>query len=337
MKVLISDYAESMMPEHSLEIETLKSGLGNDLEIESYAYSDERRAEFYEKLESADALLTAFIKMDEEAFQYAPHLKVIAINATGWDSIDVDAATRHGVGVCPIGEYCTWDVSESAIAYMFALNKHFKFYTHQIDVDHEWNYAAAPQYPRIEDQTLGIVGFGKIGKCTAKKAKGLVKKIVAYDPYVDSHFFEDAGVERAENVEELYAQADIIVNHMCLTDENKFFFNKKAFDAMAKHPIFINLGRGLSIDEPALIQALDDGKVRAFGADVLYDETPDLAHHPLVGRENVIITPHAAFYSTSSMRDIQVFSCNNIVNYLCGRKAQLFKLINDVDVSDSRN
>ena len=74
------------------------------------------------------------------------------------------------------------------------------------------------------------------------------------------------------------------------------------------------------------------GQIRAFGADVLYDETPDLANHPLVGRENVIITPHSAFYSSSSLRDLMVFPCNNIGYFLTGQKDKLFKLVNDVPV-----
>ena len=101
MKILISDYAESMMPQHDLETETLKSHLGEDIDVEVYAYTDEAREEFYERLADADALLTAFIKVDKEAFEHAPKLKVIAINATGYDNVDMDAATAHGVGVCP--------------------------------------------------------------------------------------------------------------------------------------------------------------------------------------------------------------------------------------------
>ena len=331
MKILISDYPDSMMPTHDLEIETLKSHLGDDIEVEVYAYSDDAREEFYEHLCDADALLTAFVQIDKEAFEHAPNLKVIAINATGFDNVDMDEATKRGVGVCPVGEYCTWDVSESAIAYMFALNKHFKFYIGQIEDDHRWDYAAAAEVPRLEDQTLGIFGFGKIGTCTAGKAKGLVKRIIANDPFIDQELFAEHGVERAE-VDEILENADIIVNHMNLNETNHGFFNAEKFAKMERRPILINLGRGLCVDEPALIEALDSGQIRAFGADVLYDETPDLANHPLVGRNNVIITPHSAFYSSSSLRDLMVMPCNNIGHFLKGEKDKLFKLVNDVPV-----
>lgn len=130
--------------------------------------------------------------------------------------------------------------------------------------------------------------------------------------------------------EELLSQADIIVNHMCLTDDNVRFFDEAAFDSMARRPIFINLGRGLCVDEEALVDALDAGKLRAFGADVLYDETPDLASNKLVGRDNVIITPHSAFYSTTAIEDLERLSCENIVHFLKGEKEKVFKLVNEV-------
>ena len=174
---------------------------------------------------------------------------------------------------------------------------------------------------------LGIVGFGKIGKCTAGKASGLVKRVIACDPNVDEAAFAERGVTRVSK-DELLEQADIIVNHMCLTDDNVHYFDAAAFDAMARCPIFINLGRGLCVDEEALAAALDAGKLRAFGTDVLYDETPDLAANPLVGRDNVIITPHSAFYSTTAIEDLERLSCQNIVHFLKGEKDRVFKLVN---------
>lgn len=329
MKILISDYHDSMMPYHDIEIETLKAGLGDDVDIEVFDYTDAGRDEFYGHLADADALLTAFVQVDREAMEHAPQLKVVSINATGFDNVDMDEATARGIGVCPIGEYCTWDVSESAIAYMCALNKHFKFYIGQIEREHVWDYAAAPAVPRLQDQTLGIFGFGKIGRCTAGKAKGLVKRVIACDPFVEQGVFDELGVERV-GVDELLAQADIIVNHMNLTADNRHFFDAEKFAKMGRSPIVINLGRGLCMDEEALVAALDSGTIRAFGADVLNDEQPDLAHHPLVGRDNVIITPHAAFYSTTSLEDMMRISAQNIVHFLKGEKDRVFKLVNDV-------
>lgn len=328
MKVLISDHPDSMMPTHELEIETLRAGLGSEIEVEIYEYHEEHHREFLEKLADADALLTAFVTIDAAVMDAAPKLQVISLNSTGYDQVDLEAATAHGIGVCPVGEYCTWDVSESAVAYMFALNKHLKHYQHDIDVEHKWEYGSAPQWPRLENQTVGIVGFGKIGKCTARKVSGLVERVIANDPFIDSSLFGENGVEEA-TVDELLENSDIIFNHMNLNETNIKYFNAEKFSKMKKRPIVINLGRGLCVDESALVEALDSGGIRAFGADVLYDETPDLSGHPLVGRDNVMLTPHSAFYSTTAIEDLERFSCQNIVHYLKGERDRVFKLVND--------
>ena len=156
-----------------------------------------------------------------------------------------------------------------------------------------------------------------------------MKRVIACDPNVDAVAFAERGVPRVSKGE-LLEQADIIVNHMCLSDDNVHYFDEAAFDAMVRRPIFINLGRGLCVDEEALVAALDAGKLRAFGTDVLYDETPDLATNKLVGRDNVIITPHSAFYSTTAIEDLERLSCENIVHFLKGEKERVFKLVNEV-------
>lgn len=330
MKIVISDYPQFMMPDHTLEIDTLLAGLGADVCVDVYAYSDNHREEFLQRIADADALLSAFITIDAEVMDHAPQLKVIALNSTGSDQVDIHEATRRGIGVCPVGEYCSRDVAESAIAFMFALNKHFKFYTREIDENQVWDYAAAAAWPRLDEQVLGIVGFGKIGRCTAKKAQGLVKRVVACDPFVDASYFAAQGVQRCTK-EELLSEADIVINHMNLTSESECYFDRAAFELMsARQPLFINLGRGRCVDEPALIDALDAGLLRAVGTDVIADETASLAANKLCGRDNVIITPHAAFYSRNALEDLERQSAQNIVHFLKGEKDKVFKLVNRV-------
>ena len=196
MKILISDYRASMMPSHDYEIQVLRKGLP-DAEIEVYEYSDEKRAEFYEKLQNTNALLTAFIRMDREALEHAPNLQVISINATGYDCVDLPEATKRSIGVCPVGEYCTWDVAEHTIALMLALNKNLKEYTYDIEKKHVWEYSISNIPTRILNQTLGIFGFGKIGKAVAKMARGLGMQVIAMDIADKKEEAEKLGVESA--------------------------------------------------------------------------------------------------------------------------------------------
>lgn len=326
MKIVISDYPDSMMPVHDYEKEVLNAGL-NKPEIVVFPYDDSKKEEFYSIIKDADAILTAFIHIDKEVMDHAPELKVISINATGYDNVDLKEATKRGIGVCPVGEYCTQDVAEMTISYMMALNKGLKHYIKDIDEKGIWSYSTIEPQNRIEDQVLGIFGFGKIGKCVAKKAQGLGMRVIAYDPHVDKSAGKELHVELLSK-EDVLSQADVISNHMNLNSSNVKFFSKDEFSAMKKHPIFLNMGRGLCVDEDALAEALDKGYVRAAGLDILSDETPDLKHHPLTHRENVIITPHAAFYSKASINELQRISCDNIAYYLKGEKNKVFKLVN---------
>ena len=328
MKILISDYKDSMMPTHDYERQVLKAGLPS-AEIEVYEYTDEKRTEFIEKMRDVTALLTAFTPIDKVVLENAPELKVISINATGYDCVDLAEATKHSVGVCPVGEYCTLDVAEHTMALMLALNKNLKCYTYDLEKNYNWKYDTPKPPKRIGDQTLGIFGFGKIGKRVAKLAQGLGMTVIAHDPYVKPELAAELGVELVDK-DTIFERADVITNHMNLGKNNKEYFTAVEFEKMKKAPIFLNLGRGLSVNENDLADALDKGLVRAAGLDVLKDETPQLSKHILSGRENVIITPHAAFFSQQSFDDMQRISCENIVNYLNGHKEKVFKMVNEV-------
>lgn len=328
MKILISDYKDSMMPSHEYETAILKAGFP-DAEICVYEYTDEKRSEFLKQISDATALLTAFIKIDKEVLEHARHLQVISINATGFDNVDLVEATKHSVGVCPVGEYCTRDVAEHTIALMLALNKNLKCYSYDIEKNYQWKYDTPKAPNRIENQTLGIFGLGKIGKRVAKLAQGLGMKVIATDPLVTKEDAAGLGVEMV-TPDEIYERSDVIANHMNLGSSNVEYFTVNEFRKMKRSPIFLNLGRGMSINEQDLADALDKQLVRAAGLDVLKDETAKLKGHILTNRDNVIITPHAAFYSTQSMDDMQRISCENIVNFLTGNKQKVFKLVNDV-------
>ena len=327
MKIVIADYPDSMMPTHEYEQAILQAGL-NDCEIVIYEYSDAHRAEFLEILKDADALLTGFIQIDAEALAYAQKLQVISINATGYDNVDLAAANARGVGVCPVGEYCTEDVAEFSITLMTLLIKNIKPYIQDVDVRHQWRFDFVAPNKRIEESTLGIFGFGKIGKAVAKRAKALGMTVLACDPFIDQQAGVDLGVELVD-VATILTRADVISNHMNLNETNLQFFNAEKFSAMQQQPYFINLGRGACVVEADLLQALDNKQIKGAALDVLIDETPDLVNHPFVGREDVIVTPHAAFYSQTSIRELQRISTENIVHYLNGEKEKVFKLVSE--------
>lgn len=328
MKIVICDYKDSMMPTHDYESKILNEGIEN-ADIRIYEYKDEKRDEFLDFIEDANVILTGFVRIDKDVFERAKNLICVSINATGYDNVDLAEATKHSVAVFPVGEYCTKDVAEHTMALMLSLNKNLKHYTSDIEKRHIWKYDSATAPTRIENQTLGIFGLGKIGKRVARLAQGLGMNVIATDPYVSKEQGEAIGVRMVEP-DEIYEEADIITNHMNLESSNTEYFTMKEFSKMKKSPIFLNLGRGMSINESDLAKALDENLIRAVGVDVLHDETPKLEGHILAGRDNVIITPHSAFYSKESMEDLQRISCQNIVYYLRGEKDKVFKLVNEI-------
>lgn len=327
MKILITDYKESMMPQHDIERQVLNAGL-NNCEIMVYEYQNNHREEFLNLVEDVDAILTAFVKIDREVFERAHQLKVVSINATGYDNVDLAVAEEYGVGVCPVGEYCTQDVAEFTITVMHALVRNLKAYMNDIDVAHEWRYDLCQPNMRIENMTLGIVGLGKIGRAVATRAHALGMRVLATDPFItDEHYAIVSDFVDLVDPEVLFSEADVVTNHMNLNETNHRYFDTVKFNQMNKHPYFINMGRGAELREPDLIAALDSGQLSGAAMDVLETENPDLAQHPLVGRNNVIISPHVAFYSRDSMESLQRISTENIVNYLTNNKDKVFKLV----------
>ena len=158
----------------------------------------------------------------------------------------------------------------------------------------------------------------------ASLARAFGMTVIAVDPYAKEETLAGLGVERLDFAEAL-KRADIITNHMNLTKENYHMFNWNAFSAMERKPLFINVGRGGCVCEEDLIRALDAGLIRGAGLDVLEEENPVLEGNPLLHRDNVIITPHSAFYSAQSVEKLQTISADNMAYYLSGQREKVFE------------
>ena len=324
MKIVICDYKDVLKRNLEYEKNILLSGL-KDAEIIIYEYNGDQN-EFIEVIKDADAILTAFLDINKSVIDSCKKLKCISINAVGYDCVDLDEATKHNIAVCPIGEYCTQEVAEHAMSLILSLSRGIKHYINDIDKKNIWEYHSTTEIQRIEGQTLGIFGFGKIGRAVAKRALAFGMNVVAVDPYVKCEDAEKLNVKLVD-AEYVWENADIISNHMNQNSSNNNFFTINEFNKMKEKPIFINVGRGSSVNEDDLLIALEEGLIRGAGLDVLAEENPDLEKNKLVGRENVIITPHAAFYSQTSMRELQRISCENIVYYLNGEKEKVSKIV----------
>lgn len=301
----------------------LQDGLP-DAEIEFCLASS--KAVIKESIKDTDALLIAPEEIDSEIMDSAPKLKCIAIQASGYAHVDIKAATERGIVVCPIEEYCTEEVSDHTMALMLALLRNLKHFTAQIE-QNIWDYNSAIRH-RLSSLTLAIFGFGRIGQAVAKRASSFGIKIIAVDPFLSNLMDFDMNVTLVDKKTAL-SQADVISVHMNANEENEDYFDLETFKQCVKKPIFINVSRGHCVNEEGLSRALASGYISGAGLDVLKDEHPDLSSSPFKGRENVIITPHSAFYSHESLVDIKRIPCENIINYFKNNYGDLHKAVNE--------
>lgn len=328
MKVLIADLPKAQNRNIQYECDLLRSAFP-DVETVIYNYDEARKDEFKELLRDADALLTAYIIMDKEMLDCAEKLKILALTSSGYNFVDLDYATQKGVAVVPIGEYCTAEVADHAMALMLALSRQLKKYVDVLDHQHKWLYKEAGELHSLNGQTLGIFGLGKIGRALAVRAQAFGIKVVAYDPYLPPAVAEQIHVELVTPAY-IAENCDIISNHMIQTAEVTDFFNEEYFSSLKKHPIFINVARGGCVDEDALLKALDCGQVRAAGLDVFKDENPALNSNPFIGRSDVLVTPHAAFYTAESVARAQRVSVENIIYYMKGEYDKVNRIVNGI-------
>lgn len=312
-QVVIAETAENA----GRDLDVERSILGPDIELDHYACDGSEHA-LIAACKDAVAVLTDYSPFTRQVIEQLNACKLISVSATGFDCVDLDAAADAGIRVCAIDEYCTDEVADHAVLLMLALSRRLLEYDKQIQKEKLWQFESLSGLARLSNLTLGIVGFGKIGQAVARRARGFGMTILAQDPYPNEQVANELDVQCC-SLAELYSASDVISLNCALTHDNEQLVDADAFQQMRQKPIIINCARGALIDETALINALDAGQISGAGLDVLEDESPNLQTSKLVGRANVILTPHIAFYSDASMRDNRRISTSNIRFFLDGR------------------
>lgn len=270
-----------------------------------------------ENCKDADAVICSYEPFTKQVMDKLTKLKVISFRAIGYNSVDIEAATERGIAVTNIPNYCISEVADHTVALMLAVNRRLIQYHNSVQYDKEWKYDLCPDMKRFGELVIGLVGFGNIPKLVSARLKGFGCKVIAYDPYVNPKNAEEYGVELVD-LHELYQRSDYISCHLPLNKNTNKMINIEAFNKMKDGVVFINTSRGMVVDEEDLIQALNSNKVAFAALDVLANEYPDLHKSDFIGRNNVILTPHIAYYSLSSVRDAKIQSAENVLYYLKG-------------------
>jgi len=266
----------------------------------------------------ADAVLVTYAKLTREVLTQFTRCKAIGRFGLGVDNIDLVTAKEKGIAVNYVPDYCIREVSDHAMALLLALIRKIPL-SNKLVQNGRWEMPAVVPIRRIEGTVLGLVGFGHIPRLVAPKAQTFGIKVIAYDPYAKPEIFRAAGVEGVD-FDTLLKTSDYVSMHAPLLPATRGMMNAAAFAKMKKGASIVNTARGPLIDEPALIVALDSGQVGGAGLDVVTAE-PLAKDSPLLGRDNVIISPHTAFYSIEALTELQVKCASDVARVLNGEKA----------------
>jgi D-3-phosphoglycerate dehydrogenase / 2-oxoglutarate reductase len=233
-------------------------------------------------------LIRSATKLDAELIERATSLRAIGRAGVGVDNVDVDAATKRGIIVANAPQSNVVTAAEHTMALLLALARNIP-QAYASLTSGKWERS---KFSGVEvyEKTLGIIGFGRIGQLVATRARAFGMRVLAFDPFVSAERYRELGVEKAENSEEIYAEADFITIHLPKTADTQNWLNAEAFAKMRDGVRILNVARGGLIDEDALKDALDSGKVGGAALDVFPSEP--ITEHPLFSYKNVVVTPH---------------------------------------------
>jgi D-3-phosphoglycerate dehydrogenase len=265
----------------------------------------------------ADALLNCYAKLSPELVRSLKRCRIIARYGIGVDTVPLSAASEAGIMVTNVPDYCIDEVSDHALALLLNLARGIGKAT-LATRSGDWDIGVVQPLYRLRGRTLAILGFGRIGRALADKARPLGLRIVAFDQYVPEDAIRGAGVEPV-SLQAALEQADLVSVHVPLTDETHHLIDAKALAWMKPSAFIVNTSRGPVIDAQALIEALEAGRLAGAGLDVVEPEPPP-AVHPLRRMPNVLLTPHTAFYSEESQRDLQRRAAEEVARVLRGEQ-----------------
>lgn len=267
----------------------------------------------------AEVILNQYAPITRKVIQaLAPELKAVVRYGVGVNNIDVDAATEYGVQVCNVPDYGMNEVAEHALALAMDLARKTTLMDKDVHKGN-WSYKKSVPIYRLSEQTLGIAGLGRNGRQFANKARGIFGKVIGYDPYYKPNAKDGTDWIESVSIDDLLKKSDILVLHMPLTPETAHFINEKTLAEMKPSAYLVNVSRGGLVDEKALLEALKKGEIAGAALDVT-EEEPLSKNSELLEREDVLITPHMAWYSQEAEAELKRKTAEEAVRFVKGGK-----------------
>ena len=310
MKVVITDHAYMDFTEEKKRFESIGAQL-----IIAQCTSEE---EVIQVSEDAHVLINSDLPITRKIIEALPNLKLITRYGIGVDHIDVEAATEHGVYVTNVPDYCQIDVADHALALILSLTQKIVHLNQKVKQG-SWDFSDGAPLHRIQTQTVGLISYGGIARILSKKLQAIGFTVIAYDPYLEN-VKASLDVELV-SLEALMQQSDVVSVHAPLVKETYHLIDREMLALAKPHAVIVNAGRGAVIHEAHLIEALQNGQIAAAGIDVLEVE-PIARNHPFLTMDQVIVTPHFAFYSEQAMEELKEKTMVNVMAMLQGEKPQ---------------
>ena len=271
--------------------------------------------EYLDEMQNADALIVRIAKCDKNTIENSPNLKVIGRTGVGYDSVDVEAATKAGIPVVITPGANNRSVAEHTVGMMFTIAKNFVEAQEELKKGN-WSIRDAKKAFELLDKKVGFIGLGAIGKEVQKICKAIGMKTVGYDPFMSKEQMESFGCTYFEDYHDMIKECDFVSVHVPLLDSTKNMIGKKELESMMPTSVLINCSRGGIVNESALIDALNNGIIAAAGTDV-FEEEPPSADNPLLHTKNLLISPHSAAQTKEAvinMASMCVEGCLAILN-----------------------
>jgi len=323
-KVLITDYVwPSVEPEKAV----LAAG-----GAEVIVAPDGSEDTLVELAKDVDGILTCFAQVTDKVVRAAERCVVIGRYGVGVDNIAVDTATELGIAVTYVPDYCIPEVSDHVMSMLLAWNRRIVFFDRATKTKGWGSEGLGMRIMRLEGKNLGIVGFGRIGRGVADRARAFGLQVLVADPFVTAAAAQEAGAVKME-LPELLAESDFVTLHSPLIPQTQGMMGRDEFVQMRPDAFLINAARGGLIDEDALYDALTSGQIAGAGLDVLVDLDPPLDHR-ISQLENVIVTPHTAFFSQEAVLELEERAAGEVVSVFQGKMPD--NLVNPAVLDHSR-
>lgn len=301
MKIAITDYTFA-----NLDVE---EGILRPQGHEIVAWKEKRpAAELTRLVADADAVITQFAPVTAEVIASMTRAKAIVRYGVGVDNVDLDAARARGIPVCNVPDYCIDEVADHTLAFILAVTRQVVPNSVRVKGG-QWGLAVPlAQMRALRDLTVGVVGFGRIGREVAARLRAFKCRVLVHDPVVAGSAIEDADCTPV-TLRELLAQSDVITLHCPSTAQTRGMIDRDSLATMRRGVVLVNLARGDLVDSAALTEALQNGQVSAAALDVFAPE-PIPADHPILKLDNVVVASHVASCSVAAARKLRETAAN---------------------------